>query len=161
MRSRSAESSEGTVATTNKISDTAGGLTGPLDDGDQFGYEVASLGDLDRDGNLDLLTGAWGDDDGASEAGAVYVLDLSAPNTLVVANDDSPTVIADRTTAIDVLTNDVDANGDALVVAEVTDGSNGTTSTSGGQVLYTPSGGYTGPDAFGYVAFDAGTNVTN
>ncbi|MDW3179674.1 MAG: right-handed parallel beta-helix repeat-containing protein [Acidimicrobiia bacterium] len=77
---------DGTVGTTSKISSTAGGLTGPLDDNDQFGYEVTSLGDLDDDGSLNLLVGAWGDSDGASAAGAGYILDLSPPSSTVTVN---------------------------------------------------------------------------
>ena len=31
-----------------KISDTAGGFSGTLDNADLFGYSIASIGDLDR-----------------------------------------------------------------------------------------------------------------
>ena len=48
---------DGTVKSHQKISDTEGGFTGILDDGDRFGSSVASLGDLDGDGVGDL---AWG-----------------------------------------------------------------------------------------------------
>jgi len=59
-----------------KISDTSGGFTGELDDVDQLGFSLAALGDLDGDGNVDLATGAPGDDDGGSSRGAAWVLFL-------------------------------------------------------------------------------------
>ncbi len=66
----------GTVKTHQKISDTQGGFTGILDNIDVFGTSVASLGDLDGDGVGDLAVGAWGDDDGGFDRGAVWVLFL-------------------------------------------------------------------------------------
>ncbi|MGA9289863.1 MAG: integrin alpha, partial [Anaerobacillus sp.] len=49
---------EGKVRLYQKISDTAGGFGGNLDDGDQFGSAAASIGDLDGDGIDDLAVGA-------------------------------------------------------------------------------------------------------
>ena len=66
--------SDGTVKLEQKISETAGGFTGILDEQDQFGRSVAILGDLDGDGVSDLAVGATGDDDGAPGAGAVWIL---------------------------------------------------------------------------------------
>ncbi len=71
----SAQAQPGTVLSHQKISDTAGGFTGILGNGDNFGT-VASLGDLDGDGVGDLAVGAIGDDDGGSNRGAVWVLSL-------------------------------------------------------------------------------------
>ncbi|MCP3937755.1 MAG: hypothetical protein GY708_20580, partial [Actinomycetia bacterium] len=70
---------DGTVKAEQKISDTAGGLTGTVDDSDYFGYSVAGVGDLDGDGTIGLLVGAYNDDDGGSNRGAVYVLNLGVP----------------------------------------------------------------------------------
>jgi hypothetical protein len=67
----------GTVKSHQKISDTEGGFTGTLDDGDSFGMSAAALGDLDGDGVCDLAAGATGDDDGGSGGGAVWVLTLN------------------------------------------------------------------------------------
>jgi len=72
---------DGTVSSQNKISDTAGGFTGVLDDGDNFGFSVANLGDLNGDGVTDLAVGAPLDDDtdgtpGDVNRGAVWILFL-------------------------------------------------------------------------------------
>ncbi|MDJ0962137.1 MAG: DUF2341 domain-containing protein, partial [Acidimicrobiia bacterium] len=66
----------GTVKGEQKISDLAGGLATPLDDGDNFGGAVAGIGDLDGDGRIDLASGAMGDDDGGTNRGALYVMQL-------------------------------------------------------------------------------------
>ena len=65
----------GTVKSYSKISDTQGGFTGGLDNGDKFGFEVNVLGDIDGNGVVDLITGCIGDDDGGSnqEIGRAHV----------------------------------------------------------------------------------------
>ncbi|MCP4962436.1 MAG: hypothetical protein GY925_24595 [Actinomycetia bacterium] len=68
---------DGTVKAEQKVSSTTGGLTGPLDDDDFFGISVAGVGDLDGDGTIGLVAGAYYDDDGGSDRGAIYVLDLA------------------------------------------------------------------------------------
>ncbi len=73
---------DGTVKSHQKISDTEGGFTGTLDNGDVFGVSVASLGDLDGDGVGDLAVGAYLDDDGGGDRGAVWVLFLNTDGTV-------------------------------------------------------------------------------
>ena len=77
--------SNGTVKSHQKISDTAGGFTGTLDDWDYFGTSVASLGDLDGDGVADLAVGATSDDDGGDRRGAVWVLFLDGARPVILA----------------------------------------------------------------------------
>jgi len=72
----------GTVASEQKISSTQGNLTGVLGGSDQFGISLAPLGDLNNDGNPDLAVGAFGDDDGGSDHGAVYILFLDSNGTV-------------------------------------------------------------------------------
>ena len=67
---------DGTVKSHQKISDTEGGFTGILDEGDGFPYSAVSLGDLDDDGFSDLALGAGRDDDGGVNNGAVWILFL-------------------------------------------------------------------------------------
>ena len=71
----------GTVKNTLKIASSING--GPnLANGDDFGRSVATLGDLDGDGVIDLAVGASLDDTGGANRGAVYVLFLNAIGTV-------------------------------------------------------------------------------
>lgn len=74
--------SDGTVRSHQKISDTAGGFSGELVNQDRFGSSLVALGDLDGDGITDLAVGAFGDDDGGDERGAVWVLFLNSDGTV-------------------------------------------------------------------------------
>ncbi|NJO78637.1 MAG: cadherin-like domain-containing protein [Cyanobacteria bacterium RM1_2_2] len=73
---------DGTVKAQQKISDTAGNFTGVLDDGDLFGQSVGRIGDLDGDGITDIAVGTGDDDDGSTNAGAVWILFLNADGTV-------------------------------------------------------------------------------
>lgn len=69
----------GTVRSSQKISNTSGGFSGVLDDHDRFGEAISAPGDLDQDGTPDLVVGAKNDDDGGGDYGALWVLFLN-PN---------------------------------------------------------------------------------
>jgi hypothetical protein len=83
--------SDATVKGHQKISDTEGGFTGVLGDGDFFGRAVTVLGDLNNDDITDLAVGAIGDDDGGSGAfadrGAIWVLFLDNGQTVTSSGD--------------------------------------------------------------------------
>ena len=78
----SAHGQAGSVLSHQKISATEGGFKGTLDLVDGFGNSVAWLGDLDGDGVGDLAVGARADDDGAIDAGAVWILFLNEDGTV-------------------------------------------------------------------------------
>ncbi len=74
--------SDGTVRDEQKIGPGTGGFTGTILQGDRFGSDVSSLGDIDRDGVTDLAVGAFHDDDGGSNRGAIWILFLNADGTV-------------------------------------------------------------------------------
>jgi hypothetical protein len=76
--------SNGTVKLHQKISDTEGNFYGVLNDEDAFGTSVASLGDIDGDGVVDLAVGAPGPGIGAGAgyAGAVWILFMNDDGTV-------------------------------------------------------------------------------
>jgi len=65
-----------------KIGFKTGGFAGELDDDDNFGQSIASMGDIDGDGIQDLAVGAPGDDDGGGQRGAVWILFMNADGTV-------------------------------------------------------------------------------
>ncbi len=77
--------SAGLVLSFEKISDTAGNFTATIDNADEFGSSIGTLGDLDGSGPsvATLAVGTIGDDDGGADRGAVYVLFLSSAGTIL------------------------------------------------------------------------------
>jgi hypothetical protein len=68
--------SNGTVKSSSKIGNDLRG--GPiLASGDSFGNAITNLGDINGDGIIDLVVGAWSEDTGGASRGALYVLSLS------------------------------------------------------------------------------------
>lgn len=75
-------------------------------------------------------------------------------NISPTANDDSASTDQDNAVSIAVLANDTDPEGDTLSVVSVGSGLNGSTSTDGSTVTYTPDGGFSGTDSFSYTTGD-------
>jgi hypothetical protein len=67
----------GTVKSEYKINESRFGNGNELD-GNQFGYAVANLGDLDGDGIQDIAVGEKRNDDGGGDNGAIWILNLFA-----------------------------------------------------------------------------------
>ncbi|MEW8507420.1 MAG: integrin alpha [Candidatus Thiodiazotropha sp.] len=62
------------VDSEQKISANSGNFDGNLDPDDRFGSAIATIGDLQGDGVIDLAVGAPMDDDAGTNRGAVWVL---------------------------------------------------------------------------------------
>ncbi len=91
--------SNGTVKQSHKIATGESG--GPsVSDGSRFGTSLASLGDLDGDGVIDLAVGAETDDTGGSNRGAVFTLFLNVANRNPVITSLPTANVAENTTAV-------------------------------------------------------------
>jgi len=73
--------SDGTMKDISKISSTQGGFQGQLSIGGQFGAGVTAIGDLDHDSVVDIAVGAWNDNDGGTDNGAVHIIFLGGETT--------------------------------------------------------------------------------
>ncbi|HXS83148.1 MAG TPA: putative Ig domain-containing protein, partial [Methylomirabilota bacterium] len=75
--------SSGAFLSSTKISDTAGNFTAVMKDNDNFGEDIANLGDLDGAGPGVRTIGvtAVDDDDGGNDSGAAYLIHLNANGT--------------------------------------------------------------------------------
>ena len=90
-----------------------------------------------------------------TDSGPSITITYTPPNTAPVADDDSATTDEDTPTDIAVLSNDNDANDDALSAAVVSGPSHGSVSlNSNGSFTYTPNDNYNGGDSFTYKASD-------
>ena len=98
--------SNGTVKSSQKIAENTGGFNVTLTDLDRFGTVVGDIGDLDKDGVGDLVVGAFSDDTGGSDRGAVYVLLLNSNGTVKGFQK-----IADNTGGFNVTLTDTDQFG--------------------------------------------------
>tara|TARA_R110000868_G_scaffold113925_1_gene305691 strand:- start:33 stop:452 length:420 start_codon:yes stop_codon:yes gene_type:complete len=65
-----------------KIEEGSGGFSATLDAGDRFSRDHDQAGDINGDGIIDLVVGARSDDDGATDAGAVYILFMNSDGTV-------------------------------------------------------------------------------
>ncbi len=73
--------SNGTVSRTIEINDlTANGPV--LSNSDHFGISIANIGDLNNDGTLDIAVGAYFDDAGGTNRGAIHVMLMNSNGTV-------------------------------------------------------------------------------
>lgn len=65
-----------------KIENGSGGFNANIVGGDRFSRDHDQAGDINGDGVIDLVVGARSDDDGATDAGAVYILFMNSNGTV-------------------------------------------------------------------------------
>lgn len=75
-------------------------------------------------------------------------------NSLPVVQDDESETVEDEAVVIDVLRNDSDPDGDALMIASVTSPGFGSAVIVEKRIRYVPTTGHVGADSFRYVASD-------
>ncbi len=98
------------------------------------------------------------DDKGSFSTALVDVIVRQADSTLLIL-DDSASLNEDSSVNIDVLDNDIDSDGDTLVVFNTTHGSNGEVSINlDGSLDYQPNLNYFGSDSFTYTVSDGGSS---
>ncbi len=97
--------------------------------------------------------------DGSLTASDAFTLTVNPANDQPVAHDDTYGIAEDTVLAVPapgVLTNDSDADGDALTTIWLSAPSHGTLSLGAdGSFVYTPTTDYHGPDSFAYKAHDS------
>ena len=87
---------------------------------------------------------------------ATVTVTVTAVNDPPVASDDVAVTLEDTAVTVDVVANDSDVDGDALVVTNLGSPANGVVVDNGdGTVTYTPDPGFVGSDTFTYTANDA------
>lgn len=104
----------------------------------------------------DSFTYTVSDGNGGTDTATVSVT-ITPVNDNPDAVNDSATVAEDSgSTAVNVLTNDTDADGDTLSITVKTNGTNGTVVITGGGagVSYTPAANFNGSDSFTYTVSD-------
>jgi len=99
--------------------------------------------------------------DGTDTATAAVNVTVNAMNDAPVVVDDSVTTDEDTAAnGIAVLANDSDVENDALSITATTNGANGTVSTDGTTVSYTPNADFNGSDSFTYTVSDGTDTAT-
>ena len=80
---------DGTVSDYNEIGSLTPGFENQLDNSDRFGMSFTVFGGVNENGNKEIVIGAAYDDDGASNAGAVYIMDLNVKHkpVAITSND--------------------------------------------------------------------------
>ena len=103
---------------------------------------------------VETLSYAISDGNGGT-ASATVTITVTAVNDSPVAGADTSTIAEDSgPAALDLVTNDTDADGDSLTVTGVTGAANGAITSPGGVWTYTPALNYAGVETLDYTVDD-------
>ncbi len=83
----------------------------------------------------------------------VYIT-IKMPNMPPLGIKDSVSIYENNSTVIDVLANDVDLNGDKIMIDKVSQPYHGITYVENDKILYIPAKNYHGEDSFTYTPYD-------
>lgn len=123
--------------------------TTTADGGGNWTYTTTELADGSYDFTAETGKGK------SKELSGTYTVEIDGANTPPAAADDSVTTSEDTPVTLNVLTNDSDADGNALSVTSVTAPSNGSvTFNANGTVTYTPDANWSGTASFTYQISD-------
>ena len=78
-----------------------------------------------------------------------------------VAVDDSAQTQVGAAVPVNVTSNDLDPQGNPLVVLDVSNPANGTLALAGNTITYSPGGGFSGTDTFNYLVSDGNEGLTH
>jgi large repetitive protein len=116
------------------------------------GDDVIYSPDLDFSG-VDSFNYTLSDGNGGT-ATATVTITVTPVNDPPVAENDAVTTDEETPVSISVLLNDVDPDGDNLIVEEVAQPAHGTAQNLGTTISYTPNANYNGTDSFTYTVSD-------
>jgi hypothetical protein len=109
----------------------------------------------------DAFTYTVSDGRGGSVTNTVTVTVNQGANQAPVATSDVVVTWQGKPLTFDPRINDIEPDGDSLTLTAVGAPVHGTTAIAGGLIVYTPTSGYAGPDAFTYTVSDGrGGTVT-
>lgn len=86
---------------------------------------------------------------------------LAGTNQAPIMTGDSSNTQFDTAVTMNVISNDVDPEGDALTITALTNPTNGTANITGNNVTYTPNPGYVGMDSYTYTVSDGNGNMAS
>lgn len=93
-------------------------------------------------------------DSSGLESNGLVTVNVSSVNDVPVARNDYVSIQEDGSTNVDVASNDTDADGDTLVISEISAAENGTASFAGGSTTYIPNANYFGTESITYTITD-------
>ena len=92
---------------------------------------------------------------GKTQTAVVYIIvPEGVHNVAPIAINDELTTNVDTAVSQNIITNDSDADGDTLTLANLSEPSFGTVTQNGNIITYTPETGFSGTDTFTYTVFD-------